>query len=194
MSVQHEEQSITRWFAGLRDGDGDDEAATLLWQHYFPRLVELARHRFGADRNAVYDADDAAQSVFHLLCRGARLGRFEEVAGRDDLWRLLVTATRRRVIDQVRRQGAVKRGGGNCQPVDAAADLQSPEPTPETIAMLDEQLQCLLNALRDDTLRRIAVWRLEGFSNVEIAGELNVSERTVERKLRLIRGDWQKLI
>ncbi len=70
-------ESITRWFVRLREGD--DAAAAILWQHYFPRLVAVARQRFGADRHPVYDADDAAASVFHLLCRGARNGRFSDI-------------------------------------------------------------------------------------------------------------------
>jgi len=51
-----------------------------------------------------------------------------------------------------------------------------------------------LSKLRDDTLRGIALLRMEGYSNSEISQQLNVSERTIERKLNLIRGDWQKMI
>ncbi len=173
---------------------GDDAAAAALWQHYFPRLVELAKRRFGADRDPVYGADDAAQSVFHLLCRGARDGRYTHVAGRDELWRLLVTATRRKVIDRVRHHEATKRGGGEIQTLVHDGDVVAPEPTPEMVAIMDESLKQLLAALRDDTLRQIALWRLEGFANSEIANKLGVSERTVERKLNLIRCDWERWV
>lgn len=43
---------------------------------------------------------------------------------------------------------------------------------------------------RDDTLRRIALMRMEGYSNSQIAESIGVSERSVERKLNLIRSDW----
>ena len=39
----------------------------------------------------------------------------------------------------------------------------------------------------DETLRQVAIWKFEGFTNQEIAGKLNCVERTVERKLALIR-------
>ncbi len=189
MSTTLESESITQWFQRLRCGD--ELAATLLWQHYFPRLVQLAQTRFAADRDPAYGAEDAAQSVFHLLCRGAQQGHYERIAGRDDLWRLLVTATRRKVIDHVRRNQATKRGAGAVvQSIDS--DLVAPEPTPEWVAIMNERLEMLLSSLRDDTLRTIALRRLEGYSNAEIATELAVSERTIERKLTLIRGDWQK--
>ncbi|MEM6979288.1 MAG: sigma-70 family RNA polymerase sigma factor [Planctomycetota bacterium] len=184
-------ESITRWFHQLRDGD--PQAAEVLWKHFFPRLVELAQHRFGADRDPVYGPDDAAQSVFHLLCRGARQGRYQEIDGRDQLWRLLVTATRRKIIDRVRHNESEKRGG-RWVGVDVDGDhaFEAVQPTPEMIVMMNESLEDLLASLRDDTLRRIVVCRLEGYTNAEIAEQLEVSQRTIERKLALIRGDWAK--
>ncbi len=190
MNSKSDDESITRWFVRLRDGD--ERAAEILWQHYFPKLIAVAKHRFGADRDPVYGADDAVASVFHLLWNGARQGRYADVGGRDELWRILVTATRRKIIDRVRRENATKRGGAKLeQPV---KELSSPEATPEMLCLMDERLNELLGALRNDDLRRIALWRLEGYSNVEIARELDLSERTIERKLRLIREDWGNLI
>lgn len=181
--------SVTRWFVELRDGNQD--AAALLWEHYFPRLVTVARQRFGADTDAAYDAEDAVQSVLHVIWRGAIQGRYAKIDSRDALWKLLVTATRNRVIDRERRQGAAKRGGDR-QQVPLEPEMVAPEPTPEMVAIMDEELVSLLKSLRDDTLRRIAIARLEGYSKPEIAKELEVSERTIDRKLELIRGDWQK--
>jgi DNA-binding CsgD family transcriptional regulator len=44
--------------------------------------------------------------------------------------------------------------------------------------------------LPDETQRHIARLRLEGHANEEIAKELGISLRTVERKLGLIRELW----
>ena len=56
--------------------------------------------------------------------------------------------------------------------------------------MLNEALERRLQALADPELREIALWRLEGYSNGEIAGRLDCTERSVERKLARIRSLW----
>ena len=66
------------------------------------------------------------------------------------------------------------------------------EPTPESLAQLNEEHRRLLDMLRDDTLRDIALSRMEGYSSEEIADRLGVSPRTVRRKLRVIRSRWSK--
>jgi DNA-binding CsgD family transcriptional regulator len=55
---------------------------------------------------------------------------------------------------------------------------------------MEEEYKSLLRALGDKRLEQIAVWRMEGLSNEEIAGELNCAVRTVERKLERIRAIW----
>jgi DNA-directed RNA polymerase specialized sigma24 family protein len=55
-----------------------------------------------------------------------------------------------------------------------------------------EQYQNLLESLGDDTLRAVAVWRLEGYTNEEIAARLGCSLRTVANKLELIRMRWEE--
>jgi DNA-directed RNA polymerase specialized sigma24 family protein len=46
--------------------------------------------------------------------------------------------------------------------------------------------------LTDDQMRLIARRRLEGYKNAEIAKELGIIERTVERRLWLIRSLWSE--
>ena len=64
------------------------------------------------------------------------------------------------------------------------------EPTPEFAAQVAEQYQRLLDLLGDETLRRVAVWKMEGFTKDEIAARLDCSRRTVARKLETIRIIW----
>jgi DNA-directed RNA polymerase specialized sigma24 family protein len=56
--------------------------------------------------------------------------------------------------------------------------------------MMAEECRRLLELLDDAELRTIAVAKMEGYTNAEIAAQLNRSERTVERRLRLIRDRW----
>jgi len=168
------------------------------------RLVELARRRLKDAPKRVADEEDIAASVFHSLCRGAAAGRFQNVKNRDDLWWLLLAITKQKVVDHVRRETAQKRGAGRVQlesGLNGNADdshgfaldrLVGDEPTPEFVLMLEEQHQRLLGLLRDDRLRQIAVFRIEGFTVPEIAEDLRVSTRSIERKLQLIRGVWSK--
>ena len=139
--------------------------------------------------------------TFDSFCRGAAAGRFPRLDARDDLWALLVTITVRKASDQVRRERRQKRGGGRVRGEQELAraspddgfgldEVVGREPSPELAAMVAEQYLHLLERLPDEALRRIATWKLEGYSNEEIAARLGCGRRTVERKLGVIRSIW----
>ena len=197
------EGSVTGWIGDLKNGEPD--AAGRLWQRYFAGLVRLARKKLEAVPRAaaVEDEEDAALSAFHSLCAGAAAGRFDRLKDRDDLWRLLVVITMRKVCDQIRRQRKLKRGGGRvvAEAALAGLDPDSPggfeqfigrEPIPEFAAMLAEEFQARLGSLPDESLRQVALWKLEGYSSDEIANRLGCVSRTVDRKLDLIRKAWRR--
>ena len=52
----------------------------------------------------------------------------------------------------------------------------------------------LMALLTDDSQRQVARLRMEGYANQEIAEQLNVSLRSVERKLGIIREIWSREI
>jgi DNA-directed RNA polymerase specialized sigma24 family protein len=64
-------------------------------------------------------------------------------------------------------------------------------PPPEFVAMMADECQRLLEELHEMDLQAIAVAKMEGASNAEIAAQLNCSQRTVERRLKLIRDKWK---
>ena len=195
-------ESISQWIENLKKGNS--EAAQRLWERYAIELIKLARRRLKNSPKRVADEEDVAASVFRSLCRGAAAGRFEDLKNRDHLWWVLLAITKQKVTDHIRRESAQKRGAGRVQSesaFNANTDdserftldrLIGEEPTPEFILMLEEQHQRLLGLLRDDRLRQIAIFRIEGFTIPEIADDLRVSTRSIERKLRLIRGVWAK--
>jgi DNA-directed RNA polymerase specialized sigma24 family protein len=196
------EGSVTRWIGDLKAGG--EAAAQPLWERYFDRLVHLARNQLRRrGRRAVEDEEDAALSAFDSFCRGAAGGRFPMLTDRDDLWRLLVVLTVRKAIDQLERLNAAKRGGGKLlgESAVAGADarlgagldrLAGGEPAPEFAAMIAEEYRRLRKGLGDDSLRQVLDLRLEGYSREEIAQRLGCAERTVTRKLDLIRETWLK--
>ena len=96
------EGSVTCWIDHLRAGD--DVAAQRLWERYFHQLVRLARANLRAKPRGAVDEEDIALSAFDSFCRGTGQGRFPRLDDRDSLWRLLVTITARKVVDQVERE------------------------------------------------------------------------------------------
>jgi DNA-directed RNA polymerase specialized sigma24 family protein len=183
--------SVTRWIKQLRAGD--QAAADPLWRRYFERLVALARVRLLHAPRRAADEEDVALSAFHSFCRAAERGRFPKLDDRDDVWRLLVIFTRRKAAHLLRDGGRLKRGGGG-HGLDDGIDLEllaGEEPSPDFVAEMAEECRRLLGRLDDATLRSVAMWKMEGYTNEEIAAKLACVPRTVERKLRLIRAIWE---
>lgn len=184
--------SVTQFFHRLQAGDAD--AARGLWVRYFPRLVGLARRALAGRPQRAADAEDAALSAFASFWQGA--GGFAGVLNRDDLWKLLGTITLRKALKQARREAADKRGGGRV--VGEGEMIRrdgSPLPLDEAAGRLPPQefdlvAAELLDAL-DPECRTIAVMRLFGHTNREIAEALGCTERKVERKLNLTRLTWE---
>src|SRR5947208_1012890 len=57
-------------------------------------------------------------------------------------------------------------------------------------AEMADECRRLLEGLGDATLRAVALGKMRGDTNAEIAARLGCVEQTVERKLRRIRGLW----
>lgn len=193
--ADEDQGSVTLWLGDLKVGDL--AAAQPLWERYFGKLVVLARGKLRRlnKTGAEEDEEDAALSAFNSFCEGAAQGKFPKLDDREDLWRLLVVITARKAIAQADRQRRLKRGGGK---VATEADrgpfgldvLAGSDPTPEFAAMVAEEYQRLLDVLGDDDLRKVAVSRMEGYTNDEIAEQLGCARRTVARRLDLIRKIW----
>lgn len=192
-----DEGSVTFWLRQLREGKS--MAAQQLWEGYFRRLVGLARGKLQGRTRAAADEEDVALSAFASFCRGAERGVFPRLEDRGDLWQVLVLLTARKAARLHRRESAQKRGGGDVLHASMIGtgegtvleEVIGSEPTPEFAAELADEYAHLLSQFGDDEeLRRIANWKLEGYSNAEIARQLGVVERTVERQLNLIRKRW----
>jgi len=195
------QSSVTYWIGRLKAGDR--AAVQQLWERYFDRLVRLARNRLGSGPRRMADEEAVALSAFHSFCVRVEQGKFPRLDDRTDLLRLLVVITSRKAVKQRAAAVCRKRGGGRVWGESAfltpdadeeEAGIQAiaaQEPTPELAAEFKEEFERLLNCLDDDSLRDLALLKLQGFSNEEIAGRLDCSLRTVERRLRGIRAIWE---
>ena len=198
------EDSVTMWLARLKTGDS--QAGHALWQRYIKRLIGLARHKLRDAPRRMADEEDVVQSAFEGFYRGVEQNRFPRLEDREDLWQVLVMLTERKATGHKRRERAAKRGHGRVRGESAfdhgEADEDKPagvnqvagmEPSPEFAVELEEQLGHLLHRLQDEQLSDVALAKLEGYTNSEVAERLEMSLRSVERKLHLIRRKWEDL-
>ena len=70
-------------------------------------------------------------------------------------------------------------------------ELLSREPDPAFAAEVGEECRRLLEMLPDESLRRVALLKLEGHTNEEIAGGFDCAPQTIGRWLSVIRGYWK---
>lgn len=183
-------RSVSRWIDQAKTGE--EAAAQRLWERYFPQLLSVARKKLSDGPRRVADEQDVVVSVFDACLRGAREGRFADLHDREDLWQILVMLTARKASNLKRAHNRQKRGGGRVRgesvfEEDGMYQVVSQEPTPETAALLAEEIQSLLDRLDDPDLKQVALWKLENYTNREIAEKLGRSTRSVIRKLNLIR-------
>jgi RNA polymerase sigma factor (sigma-70 family) len=184
--------SISEWIESLRHGE--PASARRLWERYYDHLVHLARdHLRGLPRRAAADEEDVALSAFAAFCEGLTHGRFPDLHDRHGLWGLLLTLTERRAADLVRREQAARRAVGRLAEGVQADDLPDEAPTPAFAAEVADEVEQRLKILDADVsgkLRQVAIWKMEGYTNAEIAQQLGCASRTVERKLSIIRELW----
>jgi DNA-directed RNA polymerase specialized sigma24 family protein len=121
------------------------------------------------------------------------------------LWQILLMLVGRKAVDQRRRQNAQKHGGKrirgesvwqnerrfpNSRP--GLDQVDAGLPSPAFAADVAEQFQRLLLSLGDELLSQIALAKMEGWTNAELAQRFELSERSIERKLGLIRKLWNR--
>ena len=177
--------------------DGDEQAASEIFDRYVVRLMGLARNRLSAKLARRIDPEDVVQSAYRSFFRAAGEGGFE-IQNNGDLWRLLVAITLNKLRMQARRHRADKRsmaceesmiqrsGTFGLPPEDVAA-----EPLPEEAAAVAEQLERLMHDL-DERQRQALQLRLQGYMIEEIAEEIGCSERTVRRWMDQIKDQLQR--
>ena len=190
-------RDVSHWIELVKTGDS--VAANRIWQHYFDRLVRSIRGRLRGQNRAVSDDEDLVLSVFDSFYQAAAQGRFPDLSDRDDLWRLLLRMASRKVVDKRRHDRRQRRGGNiEVQSLDQAAEgdnvieVIGNEPSPEMVLMMQESVEQLFLHLGVGQLRDIVWAKLEGYSNAELAERFNCSERTIERRLHLIREKCQQ--
>jgi DNA-directed RNA polymerase specialized sigma24 family protein len=199
-------ESVTDWIHQLKHGER--AAVQKLWEAYFPRLVCQTQRWLWGTRTQAVDAEDIALSAFTSFCLRAEAGRFPKLFDRDDLWQLLMVIAFRKTCNQIKKETSLRPQDGQAYHVSnlATADaddagsilshLIGRDPDPALVVEMAESCRRLLGMLPTQELRNIAVWKMEGYTNEEMAAKMKSGQgrslATVERKLALIRTLWAK--
>ena len=191
-------ESVTQWIDRLKGGDR--ACIERLWERYFEKLVRQTRRWLRHTPRQAADAEDIALNAFDSVCRRAEQGRFPCLFDRNDLWQLLVVIAFRKTCNQIKHERARQPPNGHVINASALAgdegalfeDMISRGPSPAMVAQSAEECRRLLDGLGDETLRRVALWKLEGYTNGEIAPMLGRKRAAVDRKLNKIRLRWKK--
>ena len=197
------DDTVTIWLNGLREGD--DDSAQRLWERYFIQLVRVAGNKLPRGVRRDFDEEDVALSAFFSLCEGVKHGKFPRLDDRDNLWALLVVITARKVANRIRSATAAKRGSGEVRGQSALFafthsddsnrsihEILGREPSADFAVEVSEESERLLSLLPDDAMKKLALFKMEGYSNQETADKLACGLRTVERRLALIRKIWKQ--
>lgn len=193
-------RSVSQWLEDLK-AEGDEVAAALIWRRFAPRLLRIAQQRIGQTRRGAADEDDVVAEAFAQFFQRLKQGGFAHLADRRDLWQVLAVLTDRRAIDHLRREtrhGKKSRlvGESHFSPHEQASQgaphsrvggLSQIATSPAVAAEFVAEFREWLAQLEDDTLRQIAVGKLRGYTNEELAQQLQTSLRSVERKLARLR-------
>jgi RNA polymerase sigma factor (sigma-70 family) len=169
---------------------GDDRAAEELFSRYFERLTSLARSRLSPRLASRTDPEDVVMSVYRSFFIEARAGRFALRRG-GDLWRLLASITKHKLLRQARHHTADRRSVDLELPLRQAevggTTGRGREPSAEDAAALADELEWVFSRLNVFG-RRVLELRLQGAQLSEIAEETGRSDRTIRRTLGQIRG------
>ena len=161
------------------------------------QLIRLADKKLPANRKAENE-EDIVQQAFAQFFIQVQNGRFSKLDDRDDLWKVLAMLVDRRVTDLHRRRMSQKAGQGGIHTesiffkqseLGGIDRMPALDPTPDLAIEFRDMLRNRLQDM-DEEYTRIALMKLEGYSNQEIANRLDCKLRTVERRLQKIRQRW----
>jgi RNA polymerase sigma-70 factor (ECF subfamily) len=171
-----------------------EEAARQIWLRFAGRLRGLVRSRLDPRILRRAGEEDVLQSLFASFFT-APPDPGGPPRSRADLWRLLVHFALCKVVNTAEYHRAQRRDVRRERllsdtPDDGFTPAEPEDPRwigPEDEVLAREEFDRLRNVVPDD-LRLVFDLRLEGYTNAEIARQINRVERTVELKLRAIRG------
>ena len=205
INPEHEpenDQTTLHLVEGLKSGD--EQAINAIYEKYVARFRGIIAERLRGRVNRIADEEDVSNSVLNSFFAGVNRNRFPSLNDGDDLWQILGMLTKQKIVKYLRYFHRQKRGSGLVRGdsvFDSSAlrnaNVEAYQPgrlqaSADEQMMEREHLNSLMDALPNERIREVAMMRLNGYSNQEIADQLNTSVRSVGRKLSLIREQWSQ--
>jgi RNA polymerase sigma factor (sigma-70 family) len=185
--------SITALLSGVKRADRN--AVHALFHRCYNRIAAISLTKLGGAPRRGFDQDDVANSAFREFLSRAAAGDFKKLENRDDVWQVLTLLVGDKVQDGLRHERRKKRGGGKPDvPIEQVMEAVSKLDDPSMEAEINDAKQIFLAKLPSDDHRRVVELLAEGYTHEEIAQELDLSVRTVDRRVEDIRVAMPKIL
>ena len=175
---------------------GDEEAAARLVRDFEPVIRRVLRARLRGNRaRCEFDSMDICQSVLATFFVRAAAGQYD-LKEPDDLIKLLLTMTRNKVAEMMRRQHRLRRDSRRTVGGVEELALAGRDPTPSRVVAGKELLEQARQRLSEEE-RQLVELRSQGLSWEEVAvslggtagGRRNQLSRALDRVAHQLRLD-----
>jgi RNA polymerase sigma factor (sigma-70 family) len=179
-----------------RVGSGDEQAAARLVRDFEPVIRRVLRARLrNARARREFDSMDICQSVLAIFFVRVAAGQYD-LKEPDDLIKLLLTMTRNKVAEKMRRQHRLRRDSRRTVGRVEELALAGRDPTPSSVVAGKELLEQARQRLSEEE-RQLVELRGQGLSWEEVAASLggtagarrNQLARALDRVARELRLD-----
>jgi len=171
------------WKAGNADAQFN---LTFLLRGLMIELLRYVQRHRGAKFQAVIDSNAVLNDALCRLLTKAQDGKFADIRNRSDLRGKLYVIVRYVLRDEKRRYSTLRRSADDelhdGELIKQLADERTPDPGEDLL----EELRKKLRPVHEDAMS-ILERRLEGLTSAEIAAELGMGERNVQRITRLMK-------
>jgi RNA polymerase sigma-70 factor (ECF subfamily) len=170
--------------------DGDEDAASMLYERYARRVLGLVESKLGARLRSTTEPEDVVQSVFRSMFRGVQSGNYDAPPGAT-LWNLLAVISVNKLRRKATHHSAQCRDMDRVVSLDAVTDGETIDDS--SIQFLEVCVRETLEFLRPLD-REVLSLRIQGHTVDEISEMTNRSCRTVERCLHNSRKQLASLL
>jgi RNA polymerase sigma-70 factor (ECF subfamily) len=169
---------------------GDRIAWEELFRECYPKVLRVVRRRLNKPLRTVYDSTDFASDVMKSLA--ANIGRLD-FESYDALLAFLTEVASQKVIDEHRKENALKRDVKRREPLgaDGGGGIASDTPTASKFAQAEEARAALLDG-QNAPGREVIKLKESGHSNQEVAKQVGWNIKKVQRFLKDLEDRYRR--